>query len=124
MSDLDLSTLPPAERATKSLLFQPLKLGAVTVSHRIALAPLTRNRGIPSKKHKHTWIPNDVITEYYTQRATEGGLLIGEAMPVSQQVSAGAALRDSRRSVPRRTTQECPCVGKRHHGDTRADRSG
>jgi 2,4-dienoyl-CoA reductase-like NADH-dependent reductase (Old Yellow Enzyme family) len=82
----DLASLPPAERAARSELFKFLRLGSMTVKHRIALAPLTRNRGKPSAKVEGTWYPWEIQTEYYTQRATPGGLLISEALPVSLQV--------------------------------------
>lgn len=88
MPILDLASLPPAERAARSELFKPLKLGSMTVQHRIALAPLTRNRGKPSEKVGGTWYPWDIQSEYYIQRATPGGLLISEALPVSLQVSS------------------------------------
>jgi 2,4-dienoyl-CoA reductase-like NADH-dependent reductase (Old Yellow Enzyme family) len=88
----DLSTLPPVERAARSELFKPLKLGSMVVQHRIALAPLTRNRGKPSEKVEGTWYPWEIQSEYYCQRATEGGLLISEALPVSLQVSCELAI--------------------------------
>ncbi|KAH0562012.1 hypothetical protein GP486_003282 [Trichoglossum hirsutum] len=57
-------------------LFKPLKIGDLTLKHRIVLAPLTRARspaGIPSRLN----------VEYYEQRATDGGLLITEATHIS-----------------------------------------
>ncbi len=59
-------------------LFSPLKLGAVTLQHRIVLAPLTRMRAAGN-------VPGPVNAEYYAQRSTPGGLLIAEATPVSWQ---------------------------------------
>jgi 2,4-dienoyl-CoA reductase-like NADH-dependent reductase (Old Yellow Enzyme family) len=54
-------------------LFTPLKVGKVQLKHRIVMAPLTRNRAtVP------TFAPNDLIAEYYEQRASDGGLLITE----------------------------------------------
>jgi 2,4-dienoyl-CoA reductase-like NADH-dependent reductase (Old Yellow Enzyme family) len=87
MPVVDLSTLPPLERAEKSLLFQPLTLGSMTVKHRIALAPLTRNRGKVSGAVKGTWYPWQIQEDYYVQRATDGGMLISEAFPVSLQAA-------------------------------------
>ncbi|WP_322015205.1 alkene reductase [Paraburkholderia sp. J12] len=58
-------------------LFTPVKIGAYTLSHRVALAPLTRMRSETGD------IPGDLMVEYYAQRASEGGLLIAEATPVS-----------------------------------------
>ncbi|KAG7886013.1 hypothetical protein KL938_001045 [Ogataea parapolymorpha] len=61
-------------------LFKPLKLGNVELKHRVTLAPLTRCRGTPTKGY---FVPNDLMVEYYSQRATPGGLLITEASPIS-----------------------------------------
>ena len=44
-------------------LFKPYTHGALTVPHRVALAPLTRNRA------KDT-IPGELNAEYYAQRAS------------------------------------------------------
>jgi len=55
-----------------TMLFTPLKLGAITVPNRILLAPLTRCRA--SAEH----IPNTLMAEYYVQRAS-AGLIIAEA---------------------------------------------
>ena len=51
-----------------------------TLSHRIVLAPLTRNRATEPSLCPH----NDHV-EYYTQRATPGGLLITEAVNISPE---------------------------------------
>ena len=62
--------------ATK--LFEPYKLGPITLTNRIAMAPLTRNRALTGL------VPNPLAVEYYSQRAS-AGLLITEASQVSQQ---------------------------------------
>lgn len=55
-------------------LFQPIQVGDITLSHRVALAPLTRYRA--NKDHVH----GDLAVQYYTQRASvPGTLLITEA---------------------------------------------
>jgi N-ethylmaleimide reductase len=62
-----------------SSLFEPLRLGDVTLPNRIVMAPLSRNRvtrGLDA--------PNDLIALYYRQRAS-AGLIISEASQVSQQ---------------------------------------
>lgn len=59
------------------LLFQPVELGALALPHRIIMAPLTRARATDR-------IPNDLMVEYYTQRAT-AGLIISEATAISAQ---------------------------------------
>ena len=56
------------------VLFQPAKVGDVTVSHRVVLAPLTRCRA--NSRHAHT----DLAVTYYSQRGSvPGTLLITEA---------------------------------------------
>ncbi|RKL07281.1 hypothetical protein BFJ70_g16926 [Fusarium oxysporum] len=74
-----------------SQLFQPLDIanGKIQLKHRIILAPLTRNRGTPlnaestPENPNRVWVPNDLMVEYYTQRTTEGGLIISEGLPPS-----------------------------------------
>jgi N-ethylmaleimide reductase len=69
-----------------SKLFSPIKLGAINLSHRVVLAPLTRMRAeLPGN------VPNDLMTEYYRQRASQGGLMITEATFVSQTGNGGYA---------------------------------
>jgi 2,4-dienoyl-CoA reductase-like NADH-dependent reductase (Old Yellow Enzyme family) len=58
-----------------SILFQPLKLGALTLPNRIIMAPLTRSRATANR------IPNELMVEYYVQRAT-AGLILTEATSV------------------------------------------
>ncbi|HEY5347806.1 MAG TPA: alkene reductase [Rhizomicrobium sp.] len=60
-------------------LFDPLKVGALTLPNRIVLAPLTRSRA-----HPDTRVPSDLAVEYYSQRAG-AGLMITEATSVSPQ---------------------------------------
>jgi N-ethylmaleimide reductase len=63
---------------TASKLFEPTKLGPITLSNRTVMAPLTRNRAIAG------FVPNPLAVEYYAQRAS-AGLLITEASQISQQ---------------------------------------
>ena len=63
------------------MLFDSLKVGALTVPNRIFLAPLTRARA--GGGH----LPNDLMAEYYAQRAS-GGLLITECTMVAPRTSA------------------------------------
>ena len=61
-------------------LFSPLQLGEVRLAHRVVMAPLTRMRsGQPGN------VPQDMNVEYYSQRATNGGLIITEATQISPQ---------------------------------------
>jgi N-ethylmaleimide reductase len=59
-------------------LFSPIRVGPLTLSHRVVMAPLTRLRSkIPGD------VPVDLMAEYYAQRASEGGLIISEGATVS-----------------------------------------
>ncbi len=69
-----------------SKLFDSYKLGAITLSNRTVMAPLTRNRAIDGL------VPNPLAVDYYGQRAS-AGLLITEASQVSQQ---GQGYQDTR----------------------------
>lgn len=57
-------------------LFLPLKAGALELSNRIIMAPLTRARAGVER------IPNDLMARYYAQRAG-AGLIISEATSVT-----------------------------------------
>ncbi|KAK2759366.1 hypothetical protein FQN54_002844 [Arachnomyces sp. PD_36] len=80
---------------TNSKLFTPLTIanGKIKLSHRVIMSPMTRNRGLPltegtPESPNRIWYPDELVAEYYAQRATEGGLLITEGIPPS--VEAGA----------------------------------
>jgi N-ethylmaleimide reductase len=60
-----------------SKLFTPTQVGPYRLSHRVAMAPLTRMRSDPGD------IPSELMVEYYKQRSTKGSLIISEASPVS-----------------------------------------
>jgi NADPH2 dehydrogenase len=63
---------------TVSKLFNPLRVGNVTLRHRVVLAPMTRVRN--SEDH----VPTDIVVEYYRQRAGNGGgLLVTDATLIS-----------------------------------------
>jgi N-ethylmaleimide reductase len=64
--------------STSSKLFEPYKLGPITLSNRIVMAPLTRNRAVAGL------VPNPLAVDYYGQRAS-AGLLVTEASQISQQ---------------------------------------
>ena len=59
----------------KSLLHTPLRVGALTLPNRIIMAPLTRCRASAGR------VPNDLMKEYYVQRAS-AGLILSEATAV------------------------------------------
>jgi N-ethylmaleimide reductase len=59
-------------------LFTPIRVGPLTLSHRVVMAPLTRLRSrVPGD------VPVELMAEYYGQRTSQGGLLISEGTPVS-----------------------------------------
>jgi 2,4-dienoyl-CoA reductase-like NADH-dependent reductase (Old Yellow Enzyme family) len=57
-------------------LFDPLKLGDLTLPNRIIMAPLTRSRASAIR------VPNELMAEYYAQRAS-AGLILSEATSVT-----------------------------------------
>jgi N-ethylmaleimide reductase len=59
-------------------LFSPVQIGPITLAHRVVMAPLTRSRSLQPGD-----IPSDLMREYYTQRASEGGFIISEATSIS-----------------------------------------
>jgi len=60
-------------------LFTPLRLGDITLQHRVVMAPLTRFRANDEA------VPQEVAAEYYAQRASPGGLIITEATFISEE---------------------------------------
>ena len=64
---------------SQTKLFEPFKLGPITLPNRLVMAPLTRNRAVPPGM-----VPSPLAIDYYGQRAS-AGLLITEASQVSQQ---------------------------------------
>lgn len=67
-----------AHALTENSLFSPVQVGSLALSHRVVMAPLTRLRS-----EQPGDIPNDLMAEYYGQRASAGGLIIAEATPIS-----------------------------------------
>ncbi|GHT84356.1 alkene reductase [Betaproteobacteria bacterium] len=57
-------------------LFDPLQLGDLTLPNRIIMAPLTRCRASAGR------VPNELIAEYYVQRAS-AGLILSEGVVVT-----------------------------------------
>ncbi|OQP87729.1 alkene reductase [Rhizobium rhizosphaerae] len=58
-------------------LFDPITIGDITLSSRVVMAPLTRNRSPKA-------VPNTLNVTYYEQRAT-AGLIITEATAITHQ---------------------------------------
>ncbi len=59
-------------------LFDPVQIGAVHLSNRVIMSPLTRSRASRDR------VPNDLMRSYYCQRAS-AGLIIAEATAISPQ---------------------------------------
>ena len=58
-------------------LFDPVRVGDMSLANRVVMAPLTRNRAPDA-------IPTPLMAQYYAQRAS-AGLLITEATAISHQ---------------------------------------
>lgn len=66
---------------TNSLkLLEPIALGSIQLRNRVVMAPMTRARAGESR------LPNELMSEYYTQRAS-AGLIVTEATTVSRQAN-------------------------------------
>ena len=63
---------------SKQPLFTPIRVGAILLEHRVVMAPLTRSRSVQPGN-----IPGDLMLEYYSQRASDGGLIVSEATSIS-----------------------------------------
>jgi len=59
-------------------LFTPVQLGSLHLKHRVVMAPLTRSRA-----EQPGGIPGDMMVQYYSDRASDGGLIVGEATNIS-----------------------------------------
>lgn len=89
-----MTVLTPVSAHSQSQLFSPLTIsnGRIQLAHRVILAPLTRNRGTPLKAEStaedpnRIWLPNDLMVEHYAQRASKGGLIVTEGVPMSLEV--------------------------------------
>lgn len=57
-------------------LFDPVQLGELSLSNRVVMAPLTRCRASEGR------VPNDLMLEYYVQRAN-AGLILTEATAIT-----------------------------------------
>ncbi|HWO28357.1 MAG TPA: hypothetical protein VNO32_06125, partial [Candidatus Acidoferrum sp.] len=59
-------------------LFTPIQVGPMELKHRVVMGPLTRSRSVQPGN-----IPGDLMLEYYSQRASDGGLIVSEATSIS-----------------------------------------
>ncbi|MEG3930813.1 MULTISPECIES: alkene reductase [unclassified Microcoleus] len=67
-------------QTTSPLLLSPFKIGDLSLKNRVLMAPMTRARAGEAR------MPNALMAEYYTQRAS-AGLIITEATVVSTQAN-------------------------------------
>src|ERR1700682_2341917 len=70
------------KRLRANKLFTPIQVGSMELEHRVVMAPLTRSRSVQPGS-----IPGDLMLEYYSQRASEGGLIVSEGTSIS--IAAG-----------------------------------
>src|SRR5579872_7467390 len=63
-------------RANK--LFTPIQVGSMELKHRVVMSPLTRSRSVQPGS-----IPGDLMLEYYSQRVSDGGLIVSEGTSIS-----------------------------------------
>src|SRR5260221_4332715 len=59
-------------------LFTPIQVGSMELEHRVVMPPLTRSRSVQPGS-----IPGDLMLAYYSQRASEGGLIVSEGTSIS-----------------------------------------
>ncbi|MDX3984035.1 MAG: alkene reductase [Achromobacter sp.] len=72
------------DNSTRTDLFSPARFGAIELSNRIVMAPVTRSR------YGEDGVPHELHATYYAQRAG-AGLIIGEATNISAQGRGYAA---------------------------------
>lgn len=76
---------PPFTPLGETKLFQPLELGDLRLSHRIAQAPLTRMRA--EKESDGIFVPGSLMLEHYSQRSSKGGFQLTEATGIALHAS-------------------------------------
>ena len=106
-------------------LFEPVTLGALTLPSRIIMSPLTRSRASEGR------VPNDLMREYYTQRAS-AGLIFTEATSINprgvgyidtpglwspEQVAGWKTITDSVHAAGGRIVCQLWHVGRLSHPD-------
>lgn len=79
MATTSIAEAVRGQQAPSELLFQPYKLGPLTLPHRIIMAPLTRSRARQPGN-----VPTTLNACYYAQRAS-AALIVSEATQVSMQ---------------------------------------
>jgi N-ethylmaleimide reductase len=59
-------------------LFTPIQLGPMELKHRVVMAPLTCSRSVQPGS-----IPGNLMLAYYSERASDGGLIVSEGTSIS-----------------------------------------
>ena len=77
--------MPAFKALGETALFKPVEIGAFKLEHRIVQGPCTRMRG--TLESPGVWFPDDIYVEYYSQRASKGGLQLTEATNITRLVS-------------------------------------
>ncbi len=67
-----------------SLLYSPVTLGPFTFKNRLVMSPMTRSRALGN-------VPDELMVEYYKQRASSAGLIITEGTSPSPRGSRSRA---------------------------------
>ena len=80
--------------STSTKLFEPFKLGPLTLPNRLVMAPLTRSRAGAAR------VPNELMAQYYRQRAS-AGLIVSEATSVTP-MGVGYSARNQATACGRR----------------------
>jgi NADPH2 dehydrogenase len=93
-------------------LFQPVRLGELTLGHRVAMAPMTRTRAVKG-------VPLPIVREYYTQRAsTPGTFIITEGkhkwvgLPTGELIFLAGTLISQKGGVYEANTEHAGTVGR------------
>jgi N-ethylmaleimide reductase len=91
-------------------LFVPIQVGAITLKHRVVMPPLSRLRA-----EWPSGVPSDLNVEYYSQRASDGGLILAEATAISPTArgyrGAPGIYRDEQVTGWRRVTEAVHAKG-------------
>ena len=74
----DFAMTPTLATSPSPHLLSPFDLRGLPLRNRVVMAPLTRARAGKER------VPNDLMVEYYTQRAS-AGLILAEATTISEQ---------------------------------------
>src|SRR5260370_29067762 len=66
------------KRLWRNQVLKTIQVGSMELKHRVVIAPLTRSRSVQPGS-----IPGDLMLEYYSQRASDGGVIVCEGTSVS-----------------------------------------